>query len=53
MIVIPKQWAWLNKGIIMKTEEQQKLCDALEAIELSLANIALAIKEIRRLVEAV
>lgn len=37
----------------MMTKEQQKLCDALESIELALANIALAVKEIRKLVEAV
>lgn len=35
----------------MMTPEQQKLCDALEQIELNLATIALAIKSIRKMIE--
>ena len=35
------------------TKEQQKLCDTLETIELALANIALVIKELRKLLESV
>lgn len=34
-------------------EEQKKLCDALESIELALANIALAVKQIRKMVESI
>jgi len=35
------------------TKEQQRLCDALETIELLLANMALAVKDIRRMMEEV
>lgn len=32
-------------------KEQQKLCDALESMELALAQIAASLKEIRKLLE--